>query len=163
MYVIIGLGCHFHALAKTVLSERLALESHLVNGLILVNQNETAYSENLPLESLLQITEEDLPQFDTACICHQENVIDSMLKIIEVYPYLNDAYAAAEILIKDEAKLKEDQRAKILEWLGLDTWNMQDIRKRIRRLKWQRITYAAGAFVVGVGAGVYMIFKIVKP
>lgn len=83
-----------------------------------------------------------------------------MVKIIEEYPHLRAAHEAAQNLIKNEALLRNDQRAKILKYLDLQEWDMTDIRKRIRRLKWQRIWYGAGGF--SVGAGAILFYQIIK-
>jgi len=120
----------------------------IVIGLGLTSQAATALLGTLQRESILLLSAEEAP--DTACICQPDYVIDSMVKIIEEYPHLKDAYEAAEILIKYEAQLKQEQRGKILKYLRLDAWNMEDIRKRIRRLKWQRLYYAGSGFGLGI-------------
>ncbi|MDF7817355.1 hypothetical protein P1X15_07110 [Runella sp. MFBS21] len=93
---------------------------------------------------------------DTACICHSTQVIDSLLKVVEEYPYLKKAHQAAQELIKAEALLNADQRTKILKYLDLQYWNMEDIRKRIRRLKWQRIKYGAWGIGIGIAIGSFI-------
>lgn len=117
----------------------------IVIGLGSTGEAATALLRNLPKEYLLLTADQD-----TSCICDRGEVIDSMVKIIEEYPHLREAHRTAEILIKNEAQLKQEQRGKILKYLKLDAWVMEDIRKRIRRLKWQRLYYAGYGFGLGV-------------
>lgn len=99
---------------------------------------------------------------DTVCICHSEKVIDSLLKVVEEYPHLREAHKAATALIVAEAKLKQEQRERLLKYLGLERWDMEDIRKKIRRLKWERVKYTAVGLVVGTIVGSYLMYRNLK-
>lgn len=124
----------------------------IVVGLGSIGQAATALLATSPKESLISAEE----ALDTACICHSTQVIDSLLKVVEEYPYLKKAHQAAQELIKAEALLNADQRTKILKYLDLQYWNMEDIRKRIRRLKWQRIQYGAWGIGIGIAIGSFI-------
>lgn len=126
----------------------------IVIGLGSIGQAATALLATLPKESVILISAEETP--DTTCICHSTQVIDSLLKVVEEYPYLKKAHQAAQELIKAEALLNADQRTKILKYLDLQYWNMEDIRKRIRRLKWQRIQYGAWGIGIGIAIGSFI-------
>lgn len=162
---VVLLGCHLPSMAEIALY--LASQKTLEASPVYIAESKESLYYTLSLQGLtLQESDLEFVHFsdpDTACICHNPAVIDSMVKVLEEYPALKDAYKTAEILIHNEAELRDDQREKILKYLGLKYWDMSDIRKRIRRLKWQKVWYGSGSFLVGTVTGAFLIYRIVKP